>query len=171
MQHPLFHARDKLPGPVIVDSDRTTLPNTLGLVYTRTHDVGQRMFLSHKIPQVVPPAAVPLISGLLKKHKLQVSDIEHWVIHPGGPKVLLNIEELCKFRTGAPSPKTGAIDLTAPLAWSWKALVDAGNCMSVSVFHVLHELQTSATPPKPGSRGILFGVGPGMRMEALLLQW
>jgi alkylresorcinol/alkylpyrone synthase len=45
-----------------------------------------------------------------------------------------------------------------------------GNLSSASVLHVL-EKAIGLGPPRPGSKGLLIGLGPGVSIELVLLDW
>lgn len=182
------------PVPVLVDSTSLMLPlSTLPLVGTRVHSTGVRMFLHPDIPRVAAPWIRQAIDTLLNRHGYNLSNIQHWIVHPGSPKVLSAIAETC-----------GLVNPSA-LSASYDALHTAGNCMSVSVLQVLHnhlsssfstttdqpsispssqlsscsQLSSSILPTsrsssiniKQGDKGIVAAVGPGMRVEALLVHF
>ena len=77
--------------------------------------------------------------------------------HPGGPKVLEAIEESLDL-------PEGALDLT------WKSLGEIGNLSSASVLMVLEDTLENHRPA-PGTRGLLFALGPGFCSELVLLEW
>ena len=151
-EHPLFHRH---LGAVLVDSEAAVFPEGQGLVGTKVHACGTRMFLSPRIPSLVGPRVGPLLSRLLQRNDLTPQDIHHWVFHPGGPKVLQTVQTLYGLSEHQ-------------LRHSWSSLREQGNCMSASAFDVLRRTHAVA---KKGDRGVLFGVGPGMYMGLVLLQW
>ena len=53
---------------------------------------------------------------------------------------------------------------------SRSSLAEVGNLSSASVLHVLEKTVT-ADPPPPGSAGLMIGLGPGISVELMLLQW
>jgi alkylresorcinol/alkylpyrone synthase len=144
-------------GPVMVDVINTHIPNTRNFVWTRTHRVGVVTHLGPEIPEVVPDVVAKMVDEITTRNGLTRQDISHWIMHPGGPKVLLNCEKLFDFQNGE-------------LQDSWEAIKQAGNCMSVSVVHVL-KLLMDRKKPKTGEYGIMMGVGPGMRTQLILLQF
>ena len=88
---------------------------------------------------------------------LKRSDIQNWVIHTGGPKVLDATETALGL-------KKGALDL------SWKCLRKTGNLSSASVLFVLEETMKNQRPAS-GTYGILAAMGPGFCSELVLLKW
>jgi alkylresorcinol/alkylpyrone synthase len=84
-------------------------------------------------------------------------DVKSWVCHPGGPKVLLGLQE-------------GLGITESDLQCSWSHLERAGNLSSASVLLILED--TIATRrPAPGSPGVMLAMGPGFCSELLLLRW
>ena len=53
---------------------------------------------------------------------------------------------------------------------SRRSLAEVGNLSSASVLHVL-EKSIGTGPPPPGSAGLMIGLGPGVSVELVLLQW
>jgi alkylresorcinol/alkylpyrone synthase len=97
------------------------------------------------------------VDGFLADHGLERGDIESWVCHPGGPKVLEAMEASLEL---AP----GTLDLT------WDGLRRVGNLSSTSVLLVLQETMATRRP-RPGSYGMLLAMGPGFCSELVLLRW
>ena len=96
------------------------------------------------------------VAAFLADHGLSQADIEWYVAHPGGPKVLEAMQETL----GVPQE---ALQVT------WDSLAAIGNLSSSSVLHVLAD--TLATrPPRPGSYGLMLAMGPGFCSELVLLR-
>ena len=56
------------------------------------------------------------------------------------------------------------------VALSRRVLRNYGNMSSPTVLFVLHELM-QANAARPGDRGVLLALGPGLAAEAALLRW
>jgi alkylresorcinol/alkylpyrone synthase len=83
-----------------------------------------------------------------------VDDVSAWFAHPGGPRVL--------------EAFASSLDLSADaLALSYGSLAKVGNLSSSAVLHVLSD----GFEQEPGTRGLLFAVGPGVSAEFVLLEW
>ena len=118
---------------------------------------GMRVVLSPTVPDLVANELPPVIDALLERNGLGTGDIEHWVAHPGGPKVLTALE-------GALGVDTSATALT------WESLRDVGNLSSASVLHVL-EKTLDRSPSGSGLPAVLMAMGPGFCAELVLLEW
>jgi alkylresorcinol/alkylpyrone synthase len=117
---------------------------------------GLRIVLDAAVPQVVERYLGDDVDGLLTAHGLSRSDVEWWVSHPGGPKVL----EAMQSALG--------LDRSA-LQVTWDSLAAVGNLSSASVLHVLADTLRDR-PPRPGSYGLMMAMGPGFCSELVLLR-
>jgi alkylresorcinol/alkylpyrone synthase len=116
---------------------------------------GFKVVLSADVPAIVKEHLPGEVDGLLRDHGRSRDDIRHWVCHPGGPKVILAIEE----SLGLPH---------SALALTRESLASVGNLSSASVLHVLGKTQQLALP---GDIGLLIAMGPGFCAELVLLSW
>jgi alkylresorcinol/alkylpyrone synthase len=118
---------------------------------------GFKIVLSREVPEVVLKNLGRDADEFLSEHGLARGDIQSWVIHTGGPKVLQATE-------AALGLADGALDV------SWKCLRKTGNLSSASVLFVLDEVMRNRRPPA-GTWGILAAMGPGFCSELVLLRW
>jgi alkylresorcinol/alkylpyrone synthase len=117
---------------------------------------GLKIVLDGAVPDVVRAHVGGDVRRFLADHGLGHDDVEWYVAHPGGPKVLEALQE------------TLGIDRDA-LGVTWDSLRRLGNLSSASVLHVLAD--TLATrPPRPGSYGLMLAMGPGFCSELVLLR-
>ncbi|MPY94823.1 MAG: type III polyketide synthase [Acidimicrobiia bacterium] len=119
-------------------------------------DLGFRMGLSPRVPQVLARHVRPLVDELLGRHGLRASDVAGWAIHPGGPRIV----EVCADRLGLDDA-----DVAASLA----TLRDHGNCSSATVLLVLEELRRTR-PLAPGEHVVALAFGPGLTLYGALLR-
>jgi alkylresorcinol/alkylpyrone synthase len=130
------------------DSERT-----MGFDVTST---GLRIVLDAQVPAVVSRYVREDVDGFLADHRLSRSDIEWWVCHPGGPKVIEALQEALEV-------SRDAVQLT------WDSLARIGNLSSASVLHVLEDTLRDR-PPRAGSYGIVLAMGPGFCSELVLVR-
>ena len=97
---------------------------------------GLRIVLAASVADVVRSNLGSDVKGFLADQGLDVSDVRHWVAHPGGPKV---VDAVCET-LGLPA---AALDPTRA------SLAAVGNLSSASVLHVLAEV-LAAHPPGTG---------------------
>ncbi len=146
-----------LHGVGVRDSLSHFFPDTERVMGWDVGSFGMRVVLSPTVPDLVAGELRPVVDALLMRNGLEVSDIEHWVAHPGGPKVLTALE-------GALGVDAHATELT------WDSLREVGNLSSASVLHVL-EQTLERSPAGSGRPGVLLAMGPGFCAELVLLEW
>jgi len=149
-------ARRPARGPRVVATRSVFYPETEGLMGWKISERGFGIILSSAVPELVRLRLGPDVDEFLRAHDLARGDIDLWIGHPGGPKVLEAVRESLGI-------DNGALDL------AWKSLREVGNLSSASVLFVLGD--TLALAPAPGSRGLLFAMGPGFCSELVLLEW
>jgi predicted naringenin-chalcone synthase len=117
-------------------------------------DLGFRMGLSPKVPDVLAVHVGDLVRDLLHRHGLESSDVDGWAIHPGGPRIL---DVVCEQLGLAPEAA----------AASRETLAVHGNCSSPTVLFILDTLRRAARPPR---RVLAMAFGPGLTLYAALLE-
>jgi predicted naringenin-chalcone synthase len=117
-------------------------------------DLGFRMGLSPRVPDVISRHIRPLITHLLDQQGLGVGDVESWAVHPGGPRIL----DVVGQQLGLDA---------ADLALSRKTLADHGNCSSPTVLLILDQLSRHA--PGLGGPTVAMAFGPGLTLYSALL--
>jgi alkylresorcinol/alkylpyrone synthase len=149
-------------GPRILDSESFLFPDSLDAMGFDLRDSGFHIILSKEVPQLIRERIGGLVDAFLARHSLTRRDLQAYILHPGGQKLLQFMEEELGVDRS----------LTRP---SWDVLRDFGNLSSASVLFVLHQwlaLQAAGERPRrPGDLGLLAGFGPGFSAEMLLLQW
>ena len=118
---------------------------------------GFKVILSPKVPQLVTANVRGDVDGFLGAHSTSRKDIQHWIAHTGGPKVLQAFEATLELPAGA-------------LRRSWESLASVGNLSSASVLFVLGEFLDERVG-RAGDRGVLMAMGPGFCSELVLLSW
>ncbi|MGZ4602978.1 MAG: type III polyketide synthase [Kineosporiaceae bacterium] len=118
---------------------------------------GFRIVLAATVADVVLEYLGDDVEAFLADHDLKIADVDTWVAHPGGPKVIDAIVR--------------ALDLPAEaLDVTRRSLSEIGNLSSSSVLHVL-ERTLAEGRPTPGTPGVLMARGPGFCAELVLLRW
>ena len=121
------------------------------------NDFGFEMTLSSYVPKLIQRGIGRLTEGLLASLPVRLADIRHFAIHPGGRKILETIEaELGLSRHDN--------------RHAYRVLRDYGNMSSATVLFVLRDVLADATPADHGAPVLSFAFGPGLTMEAMLLE-
>lgn len=120
-------------------------------------DLGFEMKLSSYVPQILQEGIHKLLASLTQKKKIDLDQVHHFAIHPGGKKILETVGKELNLKDGK---------LTA----STKVLREYGNMSSPTVIFVLKEILAglSAQNNKEYMMGMAFG--PGLTLESVLLQ-
>ena len=149
--------RDEGDGPEIRATKSVFYEETEDMMGWRISEEGFRIVLSTEVPAVAQESLAGDVAGFLAEHGLTRADVSSWVCHPGGPKVLIALQEGLSLDRD-------------DLGMSWRHLEQMGNLSSVSVLLILEDTIRDCRPP-PGSHGIMLAMGPAFCSELLLLRW
>lgn len=144
-------------GPKILVSETYTFPDSLDAMGFDLRDSGFHILLSKDVPEMIGAKIKGLMDGFLERHGRTQKDIKGWILHPGGARLLGNVEKelgLCKCDT-------------AP---SWEILSNVGNLSSATILFILQEW-LEKRPLNVGEYAVAAAFGPGFSAEFLLLQW
>jgi len=144
-------------GPTIRATRSVFYPDTEEMMGWRITEKGFGITLSPEVPHLIRENLGRDVDTFLADHGCQRSDINSWVLHTGGPKVL-------EATADALGLKNGQLDA------SWDCLKKVGNLSSASVLVVLEDVMRNRRP-EPGTLGLLAAMGPGFCSELLLLEW
>lgn len=146
-----------VPGPRIVSSLSHLYPNTERALGWDVGTGGLRIVLGVEVPALVRQSLPSDVAMLLGKQGLSVADIDPWICHAGGPKVIEAVEDVLGLPPDA-------------LALTWQSLREVGNLSSASVLHVLRD--TMRARPSTGEGWVvLLAMGPGFCTELVLIRW
>jgi alkylresorcinol/alkylpyrone synthase len=144
-------------GPEVLATRSVFYPDTEHVMGWRIADTGFRVVLSADVPRVVEDHIGHDVDAFLSSQGLAREDIESYVCHPGGPRVLEAVQTALGLERDA-------------LEVTWRSLERIGNVSSASVLMVLEDTMAERRP-RPGSLGLLMAMGPGFCSELVLLRW
>jgi alkylresorcinol/alkylpyrone synthase len=119
-------------------------------------DLGFKMTLSRRVPDVLAEFVEPLVDQLLERNGLGREQVGGWAVHPGGPRIL----DVIAARLGLDA---------SDLETSRHVLANHGNCSSATVLMVLESL-VGEMERDPGTYVVALAFGPGLTLCAMLLQ-
>jgi alkylresorcinol/alkylpyrone synthase len=155
--HAHAHAQPQ-PRPITVVGTRChTIPNSTYALGFDLRDDGFHSVLSKDIPGLLGGVVGELFSQLARQGEATLRDLRAFVLHPGGKRILLALQQALGLTTEDLGP-------------SWDVLRRFGNQSSASVLFVLHEWMNARRPP-PGVLGALAAFGPGLTAESVLIRW
>lgn len=128
-----------------------TDPSTADHMTWDVTDLGFRMGLSPRVPDVLADHVAPFVTDLLAHAGLRVSDVDGWAVHPGGPHIL----DVVQRELALPA---------AALTASREVLAAHGNCSSPTVLLIVEALRRRGR-----RRVVAMAFGPGLTLYAALL--
>ncbi|GAA5202198.1 type III polyketide synthase [Rugosimonospora acidiphila] len=140
------------PGYEVMAVDSLTDAATADHMTWDVTDLGFRMGLSPRVPDVLDLHVEPLVDGLLARQGLHRDDVDGWAVHPGGPRILDVVGKRLGLGEEAMAP-------------SRRVLAEHGNCSSPTVLMIVDSLRAAAP------RNVLaMAFGPGLTLYATLLR-
>lgn len=144
-------------GIEVMDSQTTIWPRTLDVMGWEFTQTGMKVIFSKSIPHLLAKHIRENIMSLLGRHRLELTDLAHFAIHPGGAKVLESFQDSLQLPRDA-------------LDHSRFVLENYGNMSSPTMLFVLQRLIASQRP-RTGQLGLGAAFGPGFSSELVLLRW
>src|SRR3989442_312397 len=144
-------------GPKILASETYTFPDSLGAMGFDLKESGFHILLAKDVPEMIGAKIGGLVSGFLERHGRNREEIKGWILHPGGARLLRNVETELGLQRSDTQP-------------SWDILGNVGNLSSATILFILQEW-LEKRPLKAGEYAVAAAFGPGFSAEFLLLQW
>jgi alkylresorcinol/alkylpyrone synthase len=119
----------------------TVDPDGFGVVFQRT------------IPDFVRQHLGPAVAEILARMELSVDDIDRFLCHPGGTKVIVALERALALDQGT-------------LDHERDIIADCGNMSAPTVLFVLERARAKGLPP----RSLLTALGPGFTVSCVALR-
>jgi predicted naringenin-chalcone synthase len=152
-----IEASENASGPSVVHSAVHQIPGTIDIVHMELEDDDNYLYLSRDLPDIAAAGLPDLVESFLAPLGLTRFAIDHWIIHPGGRRILDCIQEALELADGE-------------VAISYDMLAEHGNVGTPSIFYVLAET-LARRDPSLGDRGLMITVGPGVTVGLMLLSW
>ncbi|HYM45274.1 MAG TPA: 3-oxoacyl-[acyl-carrier-protein] synthase III C-terminal domain-containing protein [Solirubrobacteraceae bacterium] len=144
-------------GPAIVAAKVHQIAGTLDAVSLELAAEDSYLHLSRDLPDVAAAGLGELVEDFLGSAGVERTAIDHWVVHPGGRRIIDCVQS--------------ALSLSdEEVEMSREVLANHGNIGTPSIFYVLHET-IERREPRPGDRGLVVTIGPGITVGLMLLQW
>lgn len=138
-------------GPELVGEDCITWPETEDVMGWKFTETGFNVILSRSVPAIVQNHFRDSLLESCEYLGLDPSDLEHFVLHPGGAKVLDALEEALELEPGG-------------LHLSREVLRDYGNMSAATVLFILERFIEDGEYEK-GDLGLISAMGPGFSAE------
>src|SRR4029077_17025121 len=79
-------------GPVILASRMHQIAGTLGAVSLRFGDEDSYLHLARDLPDLARAGLPGVVERFLRRNRLDRSQIDHWIVHPGGRRIIENVQ-------------------------------------------------------------------------------
>ncbi|MFF0383635.1 type III polyketide synthase [Streptomyces sp. NPDC004673] len=132
------------------------IPKTEDWISYDVRDTGFHFLLDKRVPTTMEPLA-PALQELAGNHGWNASDLDFYIIHAGGPRIL---DDLSKFLKVEPHA----------FRFSRATLTEYGNIASAVVLDALRRLFDDGGA-EHRARGLLAGFGPGITAEMTVGRW
>jgi predicted naringenin-chalcone synthase len=119
-------------------------------------DNGFKMTLSRHVPDLLSTSLGPITDQLLARNGLSRSEVGHWAVHPGGPRILDVVADRLDLQPSDLEP-------------SRHVLATHGNCSSATMLLVLEEVWNRSSCAD-GDYVVALTFGPGLTLCAALLR-
>jgi alkylresorcinol/alkylpyrone synthase len=141
--------------PRILDTQSTTMPDSLDVMGWEIKNEGLFVVFSKDIPSIIEKWLQPNVMRFLETNGIRVEDLNHFIAHPGGKKVL--------------EAYVSALNLPENMIeTSLSVLREYGNMSSATILYVLRRFMETA---REGELGLAAALGPGFSSELLLVRW
>ncbi len=141
--------------PRISGTQSTTMRNSLDVMGWEVKDEGLYVVFSKDIPAIIESWLKPNVNAFLQEKGIKMEEVNHFVAHPGGKKVIEAYQNALQF-----DPAMTRISLDV--------LKEYGNMSSATILYVLKRFMEIG---QQGEIGLATALGPGFSSELLLLEW
>src|SRR5947207_3062711 len=166
LRHPRFQARDAVAaavvrgqggvGPRLECNTSYLIPDTERWIGYDVKETGFHFVLDRRVPATMEPLS-PVLRRFARERAWDASDLDFYVVHAGGPRIL---DDLARFLE---------VDRSR-FDHSRATLENYGNIASAVVLDALRRIFDDGGP-RPGSRGLIAGFGPGITAEICMATW
>jgi alkylresorcinol/alkylpyrone synthase len=141
----------------IIKTANRFFPETLDFMGFDIEATGFHIFLSPQIPRFVRANLLLQIKSMLGELRFKIEEIDAWLFHPGGVRILEAIEEALNIDK-------------EKLTESREILRSYGNLSSATIFFVIDSYLRKQEKVK-GTNQFVGAVGPGFELDCILMEW
>jgi alkylresorcinol/alkylpyrone synthase len=128
-------------------------PDTLDVMGWNVDPLGFGVILRRTVPEFVAAELKPTLTQVLSRMNLTIADIDKFICHPGGAKVIVAIESALSLEQGT-------------LEHERQVISDYGNMSAPTVLFILERALAKGLP----SRSLLTALGPGFTASCISLR-
>ena len=143
-------------GPEIIAEEMYHFFDATYMMGFKLTNTGLQMILDETVPETIAEHFPKIVHPFLERNNSNISEVDHFIFHPGGRKILQTVEEL--FGSLGKN-----IDDTR------EVLKQYGNMSSATVLYVLERFLDRDIPKD--NKGLMLSFGPGFSAQSILLKW
>lgn len=146
----------------LVSAAQTILPDSDGAIDGHLREVGLTFHLLKDVPGIISKNIQKSLAEAFAPIGINDWNSLFWIAHPGGPAILDQVEEKLRLKP-------------EKLLSTRHVLSEYGNMSSACVLFILDEVRKRSKEEKKGTTGeglewgVLFGFGPGLTVETVVL--
>jgi len=141
----------------ILKTENRFFLRTLEFMGYDVENTGFHIFLSPGISKFIEKNIPEQMGSMLRNTGLGIEDIDAWLFHPGGSRILKSIEKGLGIDAGKLGESAGV-------------LRDYGNMSSATIFFIIDSYMRNETK-KSDSHQVVGAVGPGFGLDTILTEW
>jgi alkylresorcinol/alkylpyrone synthase len=137
----------------VVGAAERTWPDTIGIMGWRMEPMGFGVIFDRAIPPFVSDHMRPAVEAMLETQALSLNDVDRFICHPGGAKVIVALENALSMGQGS-------------LDHERDVLIDHGNMSAPTALFVLDRVRRAGMP----KTSVLTALGPGFTASTVTLK-
>jgi alkylresorcinol/alkylpyrone synthase len=142
--------------PEIIDTDMYHFPNATHLMGYQLQNSGLKIILDRDVPSEIQAHFEKIFLPFLKRNHLSPQDIQNYMFHPGGKKIINQVEDFIGR-------------YNKDISDSKNILKSRGNMSSATILHILEKFMQKNIAKD--ELGYLLAFGPGFMAQSLLVRW
>lgn len=138
-------------------AEEAIIPASVDAMSWKINSQSFDQYLSKSIPKFIKANVGEYVCEFLKKRNLKISEVDHFAIHPGGPKIIESTAEVLE------------VAQQEKIQHSIKVLQEYGNMSSATLPHVWMNLLNDDYVA-PGASILSIAFGPGLTVYCSLMK-
>jgi alpha-pyrone synthase len=114
--------------------------------------------LARDLPKQVESSVKVSVPPVLAANDTSVDDLAFWIVHPGGPKIILAVEAAFNLETKVKTKH------------SWGVLKEYGNMISASTLFIAKRTMEEAEQTGKTGKAMLVAFAPGVTTEFVIFE-
>lgn len=148
--------REEKPHIKILSTQEEIIPNSTESMTWNVMHWGFEMTLSKEVPVLIARALPQFLEKLSKKSGIAIDEKTVFAVHPGGPKILIYIQELLRLKD-------------AQIAHSFDILKNYGNMSSATLPHIWESMLNDPNV-LDGTQIVSLAFGPGLSITGSAME-